>query len=137
MVKLRLQRRGRKKLPFYKIVAADSRAPRDGRFIESIGEYNPVPNPAHMVVDQARALYWLGKGAQPTDTVRNIFSKTGILLHRNLIRKGMDTAAIEEALGKWKEEQTARLARTLNKKQARALRKKAAEPPPAEAPTAG
>ncbi len=137
MVKLRLQRRGRKKLPFYKIVAADSRAPRDGRFIEAIGEYNPLLNPAHMAVNQARALYWLGKGAQPTDTVRNIFSKTGIMLRRNLMRKGLDETAIEEALGKWKEEQTASLARKTNKKQARASRKKAAEPAPAEAPAAG
>ncbi len=79
MVKLRLKRMGKKGQPFYRIVAADSRAPRDGRFIEEIGTYNPVPEQAQIVVDREKALKWLNNGAQPTDTVRSILRKQGII----------------------------------------------------------
>jgi len=79
MVKLRLKRMGSKKAPSYRIVAADSRAPRDGRFIEIIGMYNPTTNPATVKVDEEKALKWLGEGAQPTETVRNILSAAGVL----------------------------------------------------------
>jgi small subunit ribosomal protein S16 len=78
-VKLRLKRMGAKKDPFYRIVAADSRYPRDGRFIEALGYYNPTTNPAEIKIDEALALKWLGEGAQPSDTVRNLFSQAGIL----------------------------------------------------------
>jgi small subunit ribosomal protein S16 len=78
-VKLRLKRMGAKKDPFYRIVAADSRYPRDGRFIEALGYYNPTTNPAQIKIDEALALKWLGEGAQPSDTVRNLFSQAGIL----------------------------------------------------------
>ena len=78
-VKLRLRRMGAKKRPFYRIVAADSRFPRDGRFIEEIGYYNPIENPAAVKVDKELALKWLNTGATPTDTVRDILSKEGIL----------------------------------------------------------
>ncbi|AMC93260.1 30S ribosomal protein S16 [Erysipelothrix larvae] len=78
-VKLRLRRSGSKKRPFYRIVAADSRAPRDGRFIEIIGHYNPLTVPAEVKVDEELALKWLREGAQPSDTVRNILSKAGIM----------------------------------------------------------
>ena len=78
-VKLRLKRMGSKQKPFYRIVAADSRSPRDGRFIETVGTYNPVKNPAEINIDEEKALNWLGKGAQPTDTVRSLFSKQGII----------------------------------------------------------
>ena len=78
-VKLRLRRMGAKKRPFYRIVAADSRFPRDGRFIEEIGYYNPIENPAVVKVDKELALKWLNTGATPTDTVRDILSKEGIL----------------------------------------------------------
>lgn len=78
-VKIRLKRMGAKKQPFYRIVAADSRSPRDGRFIETIGTYNPLTNPEETKIDEALAMKWLKNGATPTDTVRNIFSKAGIM----------------------------------------------------------
>ena len=79
MVKLRLKRMGFKKAPFYRIVAADSRSPRDGRIIESVGYYDPTKNPAVIKVDAELAMKWLRNGAQPTDTVRSILSKEGIM----------------------------------------------------------
>lgn len=78
-VKLRLKRMGSKQSPFYRIVAADSRSPRDGRFIETIGYYNPTKQPAIMNIEKELALKWLGNGAQPSDTVRDLLSKEGIL----------------------------------------------------------
>lgn len=78
-VKLRLKRMGQKKKPFYRIVAADSRAPRDGRFIEQIGYYNPVSEPIELKIDAEKAQKWLKTGAQPTDTVRALLKKTGVL----------------------------------------------------------
>lgn len=78
-VKIRLKRMGAKKKPFYRVVVADSRSPRDGRFIEEIGFYNPVAQPAEVKINEEKAVNWLLNGAQPTDTVRNLFSKAGIL----------------------------------------------------------
>ena len=78
-VKIRLKRMGMKKHPFYRIVVADVRSPRDGRFIEEIGYYNPMTQPAEIKVDNERAKYWLGVGAQPTDTVRILLKKTGAI----------------------------------------------------------
>ncbi|SCH11505.1 BS17 [uncultured Clostridium sp.] len=79
MVKIRLRRMGAKKAPFYRIVVADSRYPRDGRFIEEIGIYNPVANPAELNVDVDRAQAWIKTGAQPTETVRDLLKKAGAL----------------------------------------------------------
>lgn len=78
-VKLRLRRMGAKKRPFYRIVAADSRSPRDGRFIDEIGYYNPIEVPAEIKIDSEKAIDWLSKGAIPTDTVRDLFSQEGIM----------------------------------------------------------
>ncbi|AKM18499.1 30S ribosomal protein S16 [Geobacillus sp. FSL K6-0789] len=78
-VKIRLKRMGAKKKPFYRIVVADSRSPRDGRFIETIGTYNPVAEPAEIKIDEELALKWLQNGAKPSDTVRSLLSKQGIL----------------------------------------------------------
>ena len=78
-VKLRLKRMGSKGKPFYRIVAADSRFPRDGRFIETIGTYNPTTTPASVSVDEELAMKWLKNGAQPSDTVRNLLSKQGVM----------------------------------------------------------
>ena len=78
-VKLRLKRMGSKKKPFYRIVAADARSPRDGKFIELIGTYNPLVTPAEVNLNEELALDWLNKGAIPTDTVKNILSKAGIM----------------------------------------------------------
>lgn len=84
--KIRLQRHGKKRKPFYHIVIADSRSKRDGRFIEKIGTYNPTTNPATIDIDSDKALAWLGNGAQPTDTVRAILSYTGVLYKKHLQR---------------------------------------------------
>jgi small subunit ribosomal protein S16 len=78
-VKIRLKRMGAKKTPFYRIVVADSRSPRDGRFIETVGTYNPVAEPALVEINEELALKWLKDGAKPSDTVRNLFSSQGIM----------------------------------------------------------
>jgi small subunit ribosomal protein S16 len=85
-VKMRLQRHGSKKRPFYFIVVADARAPRDGKFIQKIGTYNPLTVPATVQLDRQKALDWLHKGAQPTDTVRRILSFKGVLYLKHLLR---------------------------------------------------
>lgn len=77
-VKIRLQRHGSKKRPFYRLVAADSRSPRDGRYLEIIGTYNPTTEPATVKIDSEKAYKWLNEGAKPTDTVKNLFTKVGI-----------------------------------------------------------
>ena len=79
MVKIRLRRMGAKKAPFYRIVVADSRSPRDGRCIEEIGTYNPLTNPAVVSIDAEKAQNWIKNGAQPTDTVRSLLKKAGVL----------------------------------------------------------
>ncbi len=79
MVKIRLNRMGAKRQPFYRIVVADSRSPRDGRFIEIIGNYDPTKNPAIVNVDEEKVMAWIKNGAQPTDTVRSLLSKKGIM----------------------------------------------------------
>ena len=79
MVKIRLKRMGMKKKPFYRLVVTDSRNPRDGRFIEELGYYNPVSEPVELMINDERAKYWLGVGAQPTDTVRALLKKGGVL----------------------------------------------------------
>ena len=78
-VKIRLRRMGAKKTPFYRVVVADSRYPRDGRFIEELGYYNPLKNPAEVVIDTDKAKQWIANGAQPTDTVKALLKKTGAL----------------------------------------------------------
>ncbi len=78
MVKIRLKRVGAKKQPFYRVVVADSRSPRNGRFIEEIGYYNPLTNPADIKIDAEKATKWLGNGAQPTETVKALLKKAGI-----------------------------------------------------------
>ena len=78
-VKIRLKRMGSKKRPFYRIVVADSRSPRDGRFIETVGTYNPLPEPEQVTLKEEAIMNWLSNGAQPSDTVRNILSKQGVM----------------------------------------------------------
>ena len=94
--KIRLSRHGKKGAAFYHIVVADGRAPRDGKFIEKIGTYNPVHNPAEINLDVDKALTWLQNGAQPTDTVRSILSYTGVLYKNHLV-KGVKKGAFTEA----------------------------------------
>ena len=95
-VKIRLARKGRKKLAFYHIVVADSRSPRDGRYIEKIGSYNPVTNPATIELDFDKALGWLQNGALPTDTCRAILSYKGVMLKKHL-DEGVKKGAFDEA----------------------------------------
>ncbi len=106
-VKIRLARRGRKKLAMYDLVVADARAPRDGRFIEKLGTYNPNTNPASIVLNDDKALDWVLKGAQPTDTVRAMLSYRGIMLKKHLqigVNKGALTQEEADAkFNEWKE----------------------------------
>ena len=106
--KIRLQRRGRKGYAFYSIIIADARAPRDGKFTEKIGTYNPNTNPAAVDLNFDRALYWLEVGAQPTDTVRNILKREGVYLMKHLrggVKKGaFDEAAMQSKFDAWKQD---------------------------------
>lgn len=110
--KIRLARHGHKDYAYYHIVVADSRAPRDGKFIERIGSYNPNTNPATVDIKFDRALYWVGVGAQPTDTVKNILSGEGVLLMKHLlggVKKGaFDQAEAEKRFAAWKAQKDAK-----------------------------
>ena len=114
-VKMRLQRHGSKKRPFYFIVIADARAPRDGKFIQKLGSYNPLTVPATIQVDRQKALDWLHKGAQPTDTVRRILSFKGVLYLKHLLRGvtlGLfDEAAAMEKFTAWNAEHDVQVAK--------------------------
>jgi len=114
-VKLRLQRKGRRKAPFYHIVAADARAPRDGRYIDKIGTYNPLTVPATIELNREKAYDWLMKGAQPTDTVQAILRFKGVLYQRHLavgVKKGaMTEEQAETKLNTWIEGKEARIAK--------------------------
>ena len=111
--KIRLQRHGHKDYAFYPIVVADSRAPRDGRFIERIGSYNPNTNPATISLNFERALHWVNCGAIPTDTVRNILSREGVMLMKHLqggVKKGaFDEAEAQKRFDAWKAEKDAKI----------------------------
>ena len=87
-VKIRLTRMGAKKAPFYRLVVADSRSPRDGRFVEQIGTYNPLTTPAEIKLNEESAIKWLNNGAIPTDTVKNLFSKAGIMEKYHNLKQG-------------------------------------------------
>ena len=108
--KIRLQRRGRKHYAFYSIVIADSRAPRDGKFTEKLGTYNPNTNPATVELNFERALWWVNNGATPTDTVRNILSSQGVYMMKHLqggVKKGaFDEAAAQAKFDAWKAAKT-------------------------------
>jgi small subunit ribosomal protein S16 len=129
---------GRKKMPVYKIVAADSRARRDGRFIESVGQYDPNFHPAKVDLNESRALYWLKNGAQPTLTVRNLLSGKGLMLKHHLMKKGTDEQKISAELSKWESTQENKLRKIQDKKLKRKEKKKKAstEQPAAETPAA-
>lgn len=131
-VKIRLQRHGSKKRPFYFIVIADARAPRDGKFIQKIGTYNPLSVPATVQLDRQKALEWLHKGAQPTDTVRRILSFKGVLYLKHLLR-GVKLGLFDEAAAmvkfqKWHEEHEASLKRR-NEEHKKSHRARRSTPP--------
>ena len=94
-VKIRLRRTGAKKRPYYRIVVADSRTPRDGRFIEAIGQYNPIDKPASVRLKEERVYHWLKQGALPTDTVNSLFRKIGLLRKWLALKKGSDVSGME------------------------------------------
>ena len=121
-VKIRLKRMGKKKQPFYRIVVADSRAPRDGRSIEKLGHYNPIKDPAELVINEERLFHWLDQGAQASDTVFSLLRGQGLTLKYELKRRHADEATISKEMQKW---ELARGAK--GKKQAEAEAKKLAE----------
>ena len=136
-VKLRLTRMGRKKRPFYRIVVADVRAPRDGRYIEAVGTYDPLKSPPDVRVDEERMNYWLDQGAIPTDTVRSLLRRLGLIYRRNMKKRGYDEARIEEEMKKWEVLQIERRRREETKDEALKKAKmeaKAAEAEAKEAP---
>lgn len=100
-VKIRLKRMGKKKQPFYRIVVADSRAPRDGRSIEKIGHYNPIPDPAELVIDEERLFHWMDQGAKPSDTVFSLLRGRGLTLKYELVSRNADEATISKEMHKW------------------------------------
>ncbi|MXY28406.1 30S ribosomal protein S16 [Candidatus Poribacteria bacterium] len=108
-VRIRLQRHGRKKRPFYRLVAADARAQRDGAFLERLGYYNPLTDPADVFIDEEKALKWLRRGAQPTDTAKRLLSKRGILMKFEYEKLGrpMPEAAGDAAVPETEDEQSA------------------------------
>ncbi len=126
-VKLRLRRMGKKRQPIYKLVAADSRSPRAGKFIEAIGLYNPKTDPATVEIKESRALYWLGVGAQPTLTVKNLLSAQGILLKKELTKKGLKEDEVAAKVEDFKKMKDANLAAKMKKKADKKKSKKALE----------
>lgn len=134
--KIRLQRRGKKGKPFYQLVVADSRAPRDGKFIERLGSYNPNTNPATIVLNFDSALDWIQKGAQPTDTARAILSHEGVLYKNHLlkgVKKGaFDEAKAEELFAEW---QSGKVAEIEGKKESLVKSKEEAQKAALEAET--
>ena len=100
-VRLRLRRMGKKKQPFYRIVAIDSRVSRNGKYLDKIGHYNPLIDPPEIVVDEVKALLWLNRGAIPSDTVKSLLSRKGVLLKWDLTKKGFDPTRIEEEMKRW------------------------------------
>lgn len=118
-VKLRLRRMGKKKQPVYKVVAADSRSPRDGKFLEDVGLYNPLTKPHTVDLKEDRVYYWLDKGAQPTDTVKSLLKQKGITLKRELKRKGFNEEQINSEMENWQKIREAKAASKSSKKKSK------------------
>jgi small subunit ribosomal protein S16 len=134
VVKLRLRRAGKKKHPIYKIVAADIRSPRNGRFIEILGQYDPNMNPILLALKEERLFHWLRKGAQPTDTVRSLLQRKGFWLRWTLMRRGVDEAKTQTILERWQMQQAERAQREAERKaRRREVKKKKTAAKPAEA----
>ena len=139
MVKLRLRRIGKKKYPIYKLVATDSRAPRSGRYLEALGNYDPHAKPIALTFKEDRVFHWLKKGAQPTDTVRSLLRRNGTWLRWSLMKRGTEDAKVEALMERWKMQQDEKLQRESERKARRTARKKkaaeatteASAPPPA------
>jgi len=130
-VKLRLRRMGKKKQPIYKMVAADSRSPRDGKFLEAVGFYNPLTNPHTLDLKEDRIMYWLNVGAQPTNTVKSLLRQKGITLKKELLSKGLDEEKVKSELENWQKMKEAGSMKKADKK----LSKKAKAKQEAQAST--
>ena len=128
MVKIRLRRVGKKKQPIYKVVTADSRASRNGKIIEDLGQYNPLLHPIFFDVNETRLFTWLKNGAQPTDTVRSLLQRKGLWLKWSLVKQGADETKVAQEMEKWNMLQADKLqredAKKIRRKEAR--KKKAA-----------
>ena len=123
-VKLRLRRMGKKKQPIYKMVAADSRSPRDGKFLEAVGFYNPLTKPHTLDLKEDRILYWLNVGAQPTHTVKSLLRQQGITLKKELISKGFDEEKVKSELENWQKMKEAGSKKRTEKKLSRKAKAK-------------
>ena len=134
--KIRLARAGAKKRPFYQIVVADERSRRDGSFIENVGTYDPTKNPAVVKLKTERAAEWLGKGAQPTDTVKNLLSRKGVWLKWSLKKKKADEATIAAEFEKWQMMQGLKLQKENERNARRNAAKKKKKAVAQEAPAA-
>ena len=138
MVKIRLRREGKKGYPVYKLVAADIRSPRNGGYIEALGQYNPNLNPVVVTLRENRIEHWLKNGARPTDTVRSILRRNGFWLRWTLTRQGKDENVVKSVVERWQMQQAEKAQREADRRVRRAERKKkaAAEVTPAPAPAA-
>jgi small subunit ribosomal protein S16 len=134
LVKIRMRREGKKQHPIYKLVATDSRSPRDGGYLEALGQYDPHTNPITLVLKEPRIEYWLKKGAQPSDTVRSLLRRNGFWLQWTLTRQGKDEATVKSVMERWQMQQADKLKNEAAKKARRSERKKKAAAPAAEAP---
>ena len=124
MVKLRLKRMGKKKQPIYRIIAADSRSPRDGRFIEEIGFYDPNKEPMVIKLKEDKVVKWINNGAQPTDTVKSLFKRSGLSFKLNLKKRGFDETKITEEMQKFEASKDEKLKREKERKVRRSQNKK-------------
>ena len=124
MVRIRLRREGKKGYPIYKLVATDIRAPRNGGYLEALGQYNPNLNPVSVALKEQRLEHWLNKGARPTDTVRAILRKNGFWLRWTLTRQGKDEATVKSVVERWQMQQAERPKRDADRRVRRAERKK-------------
>jgi len=135
-VRLRLRRIGKKKMPMYHIVATDSRVARSGKFLEILGRYEPLQDPMSIVSKDERIVFWLKRGALPTDTVRSLLQRTGLWYRWSLMKKGADPAAIATEMEKWQMMQAEKRQRDADRKARRAAARKAKKPAEGEAPAA-
>lgn len=127
MVRIRLRREGKKGYPVYKLVATDKRSPRDGGYLEALGQYNPNINPIALNLKESRIEYWLRKGAQPTVAVRSLLKRTGFWLRWTLTRQGKDEETIKNVMEKWNIQHAEKLKREAEKKTKRPKRRKKSE----------
>ena len=135
-VRLRLRRVGKKKIPMYHIVAADSRVSRDGKFLEVVGRYEPIQHPLVITTKEERVLYWLKNGALPTDTVRSLLQRTGLWFKWSMMKRGMDQAVIATEMEKWQMAQAGKRQREEERKARRKAVRKAKKPAESAPPAA-